>query len=897
MKTSVNSLFLILISLILSAIVFTPLYAAGDCSSFVGQATFNEFFKDKTNQANDPDDFVEIKIIDLSIPFSTYSQWSIQLCENDGQGNNNDADGCSGSIVIADFGDTTIPWLVLKDGTIGDFFNFKSGFDAILLDSNDDVIDYLSVDGHTQQESPACPGASLPFDTDANAPGASDKFIFRSPDGTGDWEGATSAAQNPTENGTNNPTPTPDHFNINVGGGLANTCNPFSFSITAEDASNNPISDYTGTVLLTTSTTNGNFSTVLAVNNIIPNPDNDDNGSAGYSFDVLDGGSLTLALANEHAETLTISVTDLSIPLTSTSANITFSDNAFNILDNDLLVAGDNVPVAGRDHNYQIQMIRKDPLVGCGVATGYTGPKSLKMWRTKNVSDPSPNDPVLAGVSLPPAEPITDNGNITFIDGVANVIMQTVDIGKFNVELADSSNTFAAITIAGTSIEQTVRPFGIGIDFSSLRDVDFSDNGFIDDSTGTDLSFAQDISGSIFTQAGEDFSITVEGILWNAADDSNNDGVPDPSAYLGNNVTTPSFGLEGETVSLTATLVEPVGATPGALTVNGIAGGLFNNFTSGSQTAVMTYSNVGIITLNASLTDSDYFLSGVNVIGPAPNVGRFNPYQFAITAGTVISACNAVLPFTYSRQPFTTSITLQAESKNSVITDGYRAAYATLDVANELNIENGASNAAYDLASFTITESFSSGVIGRSQFDIDLTWDMALQAATVSQVNIIDTTDEVTLISASPFSPGSTEVRFGRLALDNVFGSELTTLTMPMYTEYYDGSNFVVNGDDGCTQVNDADLSVTSFLSGGSSSATVVSPTSVNGVLNIDLSPPGAGNTGDIVITLDLVALGFPWLQFDWDGDAAHDNDPTATATFGIFSGNDINIYKLQTYQ
>lgn len=906
MKSIAKIPLLVLVSLTLSAGVYGPVMAAS-CSPYIGQASINEFFKDNATQASDPDDFAEVEILDPAITFATYSQWSIQACEADNPGNNNDNDGCSGAISLSTFTDTTSPWLVMEGAAIGDFVNFRTGFDAILLDENGDVIDYLSVDGYTLQEDAGCTGGSLAFDYQADSPGSGDKFIFRDPDGTGDWNSNPSAADDPTEGGSNNgggggPPSAPDHFNINVGGGSANTCNPFSFTITAEDGSNNTITDYTGTILISTSTAHGNFSTVTAVNSISPNPDNDDNGSASYTFDSLDIGTVTLALSNEHAETLTISVKDStspsSPPFISTSANIIFSDNAFDIIDNDLLVAGDNAPVAGRNHSYQIQMIRKDPIVGCGVATGYTGIKPLKMWRAQNVLDPSPNFPLLAGTSLPTSDPGADNGSITFVNGIADVTMVTTDTGKFTIELADISNSFADITIAGTSAEQTVRPFGIGIDFTSLRDLDFADNGFIDDSTTSDLSFAADISGSIFTQAGGDFSITVEAVLWNTADDLDNDGVPDASAYLGNNSTAPSFGLEGETVTITATVVDPLGATAGVLTVDGTAGGLFDTFTSGSQTAVMTYSNVGIIDMNASLSDADYFMSGVNVTGLEPNVGRFNPFHYAITASTVNSACNAVLPFTYSRQPFTTNITIQAENKTGARTDGYRGDYETLEIASELNIENSVTNAAYDGQSFTVTESFSAVPFGSSQFDVELTWNIALQAETVSQVNIIDTIDEVTVIAGSPVFAGSTEVRFGRIALENVFGSELNILTMPMYTEYYDGSNFVLNMDDGCTMIDDADLDVTDFLTGGDSSTVVVSPTASNGTLNIDagISPPGAG-TGDVVITFDLVTLTYPWLQFDWDGDTVHDNDPTATASFGIFSGSDKYIYKLQTYQ
>ena len=179
--------------------IVAPVSAAGLCSPYLGFATVNEIFKDRSNQANDADDFIELKLLDQSIPLATYSQWSIQVCENDAAGNNNDNDGCSAKISLSAFTDLTPAWLVLKDGIIGSFINFKTGFDVILLDANDDVIDYLSVDGHTQLEQAGCTGASLPYDYQAGAPGASDKFIFRTPDGTGDWDSSQGASSNPTE--------------------------------------------------------------------------------------------------------------------------------------------------------------------------------------------------------------------------------------------------------------------------------------------------------------------------------------------------------------------------------------------------------------------------------------------------------------------------------------------------------------------------------------------------------------------------------------------------------------------------------------------------------------------------------------------------------------------------
>ena len=68
MKGLTKKYLLIIISLALSAGVFKPVEAAGNCSPYLGLATINELFRNKTNQTDDPADFVEIKILDSSIP-------------------------------------------------------------------------------------------------------------------------------------------------------------------------------------------------------------------------------------------------------------------------------------------------------------------------------------------------------------------------------------------------------------------------------------------------------------------------------------------------------------------------------------------------------------------------------------------------------------------------------------------------------------------------------------------------------------------------------------------------------------------------------------------------------------------------------------------------------------
>ena len=713
-----------------------------------------------------------------------------------------------------------------------------------------------------------------------------------------------------------------DHFVINVGAGAASTCAAFPFSVTAEDSSNNPVLDYTGTVTLTAKrvplttpvVSNGNFEVVTATNPITPDPDIDDNGSASYTFDTLDDGLISMALANEHAETLTITVEDSSIPVTTTSADITFSDNSFIITDTDGNIAGDNIVVAGRGHSYQIQMVRKDN--ACGPATGYSGAKSLKLWRSKNTDDPSTNQPQLAntlpvvGNTLPDADPGAANGSITFSNGIANVSLATTDIGKFRIELADISNTFSDQTIAGTSFEQIVRPFGIGIDFSNLRDADVANGGL----NGSDLdtsyaTAAQGLSGTIFAQAGVGFSVTVEGVLHQSGDDNNDDGIPDDDsngdgilddpAYLGDNTAAPSFGQEAgaEKASVTLTVSS---AAPGS--DGNITGDFFNSFTLGSQTSTMTYDNAGIMALTA--ISSDYFSSGVDLIGVAPEVGRFIPVRYAVESSAINSACAIVLPgFTYARQPFDGNVTLQAQNQAGGITDGYTGNFVSLD-ASELTIKRDLTGLDYD------NQVITSGALspGKVSFNLDLRWDMIEQPATTTQVNLTAITDEVTEFvgSPSPVSLGSTDMRFGRLAMQNVFGSELIDLVMPMRAEYFDGTNFIVNIDDGCTTIDHAaiptQLLVIPDLSGGSSTVTVIQTTAIGGDLNVQLTKPGAENTGDIRVIPNLIQSGDSWLQYDWNGidelsdGNLYDDNPMGTATFGIFKGDSRQIYYRQIY-
>ncbi|MDH5395705.1 MAG: LamG domain-containing protein, partial [Gammaproteobacteria bacterium] len=203
-------------------ILFTALFlisgnihAAGACSTYMGQASLNEFYKDLTTQAYSANDFVEVKILNGTILSTTFETWKIKLCEKFDGGSQNDNDGCSATVSLSSFTNLTKPWLVI-DGTavtgtpatnieIGKYINFKTGFDAILLDANDDIIDYVSVSGYSPQLTSftSCTTSNLPFDWQFSYGGASPKLMSRSPDGIGKWHGSTSAVAPGTIDSTN----------------------------------------------------------------------------------------------------------------------------------------------------------------------------------------------------------------------------------------------------------------------------------------------------------------------------------------------------------------------------------------------------------------------------------------------------------------------------------------------------------------------------------------------------------------------------------------------------------------------------------------------------------------------------------------------------------------------
>lgn len=182
----------------------------------------------------------------------------------------------------------------------------------------------------------------------------------------------------------------------------------------------------------------------------------------------------------------------------------------------------------------------------------------------------------------------------------------------------------------------------------------------------------------------------------------------------------------------------------------------------------------------------------------------------------------------------------------------------------------------------------------------------------VITVNRVTDSDGVTATTLPMvLQPHGENIRYGRISLMNAFGSELLDLKVPMTAEYFDGKNFVTNLDDHCSlatvaltdaSASDAIAVVDSCIWDGSNlsgsrKCSGMSPTGKDylagtgltlGDFNLNLKSPN--KTG----SLNVTATVSDWLKFNWQG--LGDTNPSATATFGVYKGNNQVIYFREVY-
>lgn len=160
--------------------------------------------------------------------------------------------------------------------------------------------------------------------------------------------------------------------------------------------------------------------------------------------------------------------------------------------------------------------------------------------------------------------------------------------------------------------------------------------------------------------------------------------------------------------------------------------------------------------------------------------------------------------------------------------------------------------------------------------------------------------DGATFINATN-ETNTTRVRYGQMRLFNSYGSELLALPVPLEARYWNGNFYVTNTLDSCTTLNLSSVIMSNYVSnsatGLAACETQISPTT-NQTLSagklpspgLVLSKPGLGNSGSVLLTLNVsatasgktcvsatesnaTAASLPWFG----------SNPTARATFGVY--------------
>jgi MSHA biogenesis protein MshQ len=389
-------------------------------------------------------------------------------------------------------------------------------------------------------------------------------------------------------------------------------------------------------------------------------------------------------------------------------------------------------------------------------------------------------------------------------------------------------------TTASTPL-MTIRPFAIVVNDVKQVTVSGLNTVTINNPAGSANG------GAAFVSAGSNFQATVGGYRWSASADADNNGIPDAGVKFGAITAGGIAPKYTDTVTLSAALY-------GQTEQDGAVGGGLNGYqvavTGGSTTQLsLAYSEVGAFKLGASF-QQDYLnsvqLSNRLAIYSNPNssdqnsiVGRFKPDHFGVKKdrNKLTHGCD-VSAFTYEGQTFDLEFVLQAQNKSGILTRNYGVSgYAPVASGAIMSLvaENGddgtdRNNPARILPALPAISAWGNGtaepygqftVSGSYSFSRGANPDGPFSSLNVGLKVVDSTSDNVPLgdtnmkaTSAGDCAPncdaiklGTTDMRYGRMRIDNAYGSELLDLPVTLEAQYWNGTQYVRNAVDNCTSL------------------------------------------------------------------------------------------------
>lgn len=506
-------------------------------------------------------------------------------------------------------------------------------------------------------------------------------------------------------------------------------------------------------------------------------------------------------------------------------------------------------------------------LTGCGSTFANNG-RTIKLYTTYN--NPA------SGTKQATATFLDSSGNTSTVTLATSAPGTTLSNLKFN-----SSATASSLTISYPDVGQ------LGLNATYTGSSATGDAGVNMNGSATFIAVPASFQFSGITAppslvAGKNFSATVTSL--------NQCSTP---------ATTPNFGMEAAPESVTLSHTKP--SNGGA--VDGLFSGAVGSFSNGiASSSNLNWSEVGKIDLVATLTSGNYLGSGIAAAtgstGSLGAVGAFIPDHFntAVTQGCSAGA------YTYSGQPFNATVTAMNGLASSTTTINYAPPFSKNVTISDANAVAGT------LSPTSVAgTSFTAGMAS-----VTPTYTFTTNPTTPSIIKLraIDTSS----VSSATGTEGTSLIYSGCFNMINNYGSELLDLALPLTAQYWNGSNWITNTNDSCTNTTLGFTAVGTDITGktcviesannsGKGCGTTpaisnyqfleagLSGTDSNGVagffgnFNLWLKAPGTGNTGAIDVTASTPA----WLQCNF-------RNYKARATFGIYTGNPKNIYFRELY-
>lgn len=739
-----------------------------------------------------------------------------------------------------------------------------------------------------------------------------------------------------------------DHYAITFpNGAIGVTCEASQITITAHDTGDNPVNVSGGTVLTInayidgTTTNTGTLDNATGGGTLGGNPGN----PVTYTWpNGTEESSVTLELRQLTPETIDIDLLDDNGDAEKGDGDnsdaedpeIEYRDAVFRVVDAAASPVSVSTKLSGKPSDtvgisFQDLYLQAIETVSATECTGtFESQNDVIVELASECNNPTSCETVQVQIDDDSGTPVSipDNAN-------GSVISYSPTAGAGSVQLDFDADSKTPLRFVYNDAGQITLHARYDIDSPNMVYMTGASNAFIFKPAGLCVENipADTVAAactpaiatcSPFRDAGVSFDLIVRGVIWESDADTDFCNAA--------NVTTPNFEVTG--IQLNSSVVAPAGPEDGNLSLTSID---IVDADKGTDTHAQSIDEVGIFTITASgnaavpATPVTYLTETI-AASSSINIGRFTPYVFDVTSNTPIidSACGTSFgyigqPFTYSTAPTLTVVPHARGVAPPVLgpvienytgtffkltpasltipggtTKGYSALTGSLDLGlvptKPTVVDNGDGTA-------TLLFSDGGGIAFNRAAPVD-----NFDAEIGLQINVIDTDTRFNGdgdgISVNPevITPAtagngitfnsSKDQRWGRLVLDNAFGSELLPLEIPIRTEYQSSGNFIINSDDGCTTYTSANVSFSnhSGITAGANLTATGAGTLINGV-DDDANPLVLSNTLLEVGFVDVTHTIDTWLQYDWDNDTNHDNDPTSRATWGIFAGPEEFIY------